>query len=169
MIASSDRSSSPSLPLYLCLHTVLPSPPLSIFCFPVYFTTNPCYKSPALLSFFYIILFTSTIIPSPPVPSLSSSSFLSCRELQCVFVFASRRVTDWFALCWFWWRGDAAVLNAGTGKVKGSTSAVVNWQHVDQTGLNQNHSQHPVLMSTRHPARPLFISVVNLLSLKIVR
>lgn len=34
---------------------------------------------------------------------------LSCRELQCVVVLVSCCVTDWFALCWFWWRGDAAV------------------------------------------------------------
>lgn len=89
MIASSDRSSSPSLLLYLCLHTVLPSPPLSISCFPIYFITSPCYQSPALLPSFICHPFTSTIILSPPVPSFASRSFSlaeSCSVWLCSFL-----------------------------------------------------------------------------------
>lgn len=91
MIASSDRSSSPSLLLYLCLHTVLPSPPLSISCFPIYFITSPCYQSPALLPSFICHPFTSTIILSPPVPSFASRSFSlaeSCSVWLCSFLAA---------------------------------------------------------------------------------
>lgn len=76
-----------------------------------------------------------TIICSPLI--------LSRRELvQCVFVFVS---------CWLdrlirtllilMERRCCCFRDGGTGKVKGSTSAVVNWQPVHQTGLNQNYSQ----------------------------
>lgn len=92
---------------------------------------------------------------------------LSCRELRCVFVFVSCCVTDWFALCWFWWRRCCCFRDGGTGKVKGSTSAEVNWQHVDQTGLNQNHSPLSAAQRTQFSRRhdtlsSPFNSAVNL-------
>lgn len=94
MIASSDRSSSPSLPLYLCLHTILPSTPLSISCFTVYFHHQPLLSltgSPPLL------YMSSLHLNRHSISSCTIICFLlirSRRELQCVFVLVSRCVTD---------------------------------------------------------------------------
>lgn len=92
MIASSDRSSSPSLPLYLCLHTILPSTPLSISCFTVYFHHRPLPSligSPPLLyvSSFHLnrhSISSCTIICFPLIRSR--------RELQCVCLCSSLAV-----------------------------------------------------------------------------
>lgn len=105
--------------------------------------------------------FTSTIIPSPPVPSFASCSFCLPRS---VYLCVSSRVTDWFSLCWFWWRGDDVF---GQGKLGGdrqhSHCGKLTACTVHQTGLNQNHSplsaaqnhQHPVLMYWLHPCHHL--------------
>lgn len=139
LIASSDRCSSPSLPLYFWLHTILPT----LFSF-LHLLFYHVFPSPApvinhQLSSFTCHLFTSTIIPSPPLPSFASCSF-SLAESCSVCLCSSLAVTDWFALCWFWWRRCWCFQDGEMRKVTGSTPAVVNWQCVDQTGLNQNCS-----------------------------
>lgn len=125
LIASSDRCSSPSLPLYFWLHTILPT----LFSF-LYLLFYHVFPSPApvinhQLSSFTCHLFTSTIIPSPPSPSFASCSFslaLSCsvclcssrcdRLIRTLLILMERR-------CWCFQDGEM-------GKVTGSTPAVVN-------------------------------------------
>lgn len=94
MIASSDRSSSPSLPLYLCLHTILPSTPLSIPCFTVYFHH---LRLPSLTGSPPLLYMSSFHLNRHSISSCTIICFpliRSGRELRCVFVLVSRCVTD---------------------------------------------------------------------------
>lgn len=94
MIASSDRSSSPSLLLYLCLHTILPSTSLSISCFTVYFHHRPL---PSLIGSPPLLYMSSFHLNRHSISSCTIICFLlirSRRELQCAFVLVSRCVTD---------------------------------------------------------------------------
>lgn len=172
MIASSDRSSSPSLPLYLCLHCLTLSSFVHLL-FSCIFHHQPAinhqHSSPPLyvilspqpsflLLLYHHLLPAHSLLPRAAV-CLCVRLFLRDRLIRTLLILMERRC------CCF--------RDGGTGKVKGSTSAVVNWQHVDQTGLNQNHSPLSAAQNTQFSclldnlASP-FISEVNLLSLKIV-
>lgn len=111
-----------------------------------------------LLLLYHHLLPAHSLLPRAAV-CLCVRLFLRDRLIRTLLILMERRC------CCF--------RDGGTGKVKGSTSAVVNWQHVDQTGLNQNHSPLSAAQNTQFSclldnlASP-FISEVNLLSLKIV-